>query len=114
MPLCSPSRGSTLPEVVTMTLNEYQKAALQTAKYDHLPYDLQIAYLALQLSSEAGEVAAEFAKPWRKGTYFNEENIKGELGDVLWYVVNLAARLKIPLDDILTHNIDKLTKRYAS
>lgn len=95
-----------------MTFEEYQKAALGTAKYDHLPYDLQLAYLSLQLCSEAGEVAAEFAKPWRKGQYHDDENIKAELGDVLWYVVNIAARRDIPLQDILTYNIDKLTKRY--
>lgn len=96
-----------------MTFEEYQKAALATEKYAHLPYDLQIAYLSLQLCSEAGEVAAEFAKPWRKETQFNDENIKAELGDVLWYVVNIAARRGISLQDILTHNIDKLQKRYA-
>lgn len=96
-----------------MTFEEYQKAALSTEKYSHLPYDLQVAYLSLQLCSEAGEVAAEFAKPWRKGELFDQENIKAELGDVLWYVVNIAALRDIPLQDILTYNIDKLQKRHG-
>lgn len=96
-----------------MTFEEYQKQAIATEKYTHLPYDLQIAYLSLQLCSEAGEVAAEFAKPWRKGVLFDDEKVKAELGDVLWYVVNIAARRGIPLQDILTYNIDKLQKRYA-
>lgn len=96
-----------------MTFEEYQKAALNTAKYDHLAYDMQMAYLVAQLCSEAGEVAAEFAKPWRKGTIPDNTKIEEELGDVLWYVANIAARRGILLQDIMRGNIEKLTKRYA-
>lgn len=96
-----------------MTFEEYQKAALATAKYDHLPYEHQLSYLTMQLTSEAGEVAAEIAKPLRKGTLINQENVQDELGDVLWYVVNIAALRDIPLQDILKYNIDKLQKRHG-
>ena len=34
-----------------------------------------------------------------------------ELGDVLWYVANLATDLGLDLDDIATKNIDKLRDR---
>ena len=97
-----------------MTFEEYQKAALATAKYDHLHYDLQLSYLALQNASEAGETAAEIAKPLRKQQPYNDENIKAELGDQLWYIVNIAALRGIPLQDILKYNIDKLQKRHGS
>ena len=41
------------------------------------------------------------------------EHLKEELGDVLWYVANIASATGIDLNDILKFNIDKLTKRYS-
>lgn len=75
------------------------------------PNELWDSYLPLQLASEAGEVAAEFAKPQRKGTEYDPEKIKHELGDVLWYVANIANRFEITLGEIMEANIEKLQNR---
>lgn len=86
----------------------YQESAVSLAVY---PPDKWDSYLPLQLASEAGEVAAEFAKPQRKGTEYDGEKIAYELGDVLWYVANIADRFGYTLDEIMDMNIDKLLKR---
>ena len=35
-----------------------------------------------------------------------------ELGDVAWYLAEAATALDIPLEEIMTVNINKLKKRY--
>ena len=39
------------------------------------------------------------------------EGIKKELGDVLWYMAQLALLCGIDLDDVATANIQKITDR---
>ena len=34
-----------------------------------------------------------------------------ELGDILWYIAQVASYLDVPLSDIATKNIDKLQNR---
>ena len=95
-----------------MELNEYQKAALSTAIY---PNDGTISCLALALCGEAGEVADKVKKVLRdkKGQFFMTDltAIALELGDVLWYVANLAKVLGYDLSDIATLNIEKIKGR---
>jgi NTP pyrophosphatase (non-canonical NTP hydrolase) len=40
-----------------------------------------------------------------------KDTIKKELGDVLWYIAQLATELNIPLDKIAEANIEKLYSR---
>ena len=113
-----------------MQLNEYQKRARITAIY---PKELKVIYPALGLAGEAGEVCEKIKKVMRgdlaeeiksnkqsvskwfdnAGKLQRESNarIGKELGDVLWYVANLATDLGLDLDDIATKNIDKLRDR---
>lgn len=93
-----------------MTFDEYQTAAVNLAIFPESVWD---SYLPLQLASEAGEVAAEFAKPQRKGTDYDYYNIALELGDVLWYTVNLAERTGFTLEEIMQMNLNKLEARRA-
>lgn len=106
-----------------MNLNEYQKKAVSTAVY---PKEYAIVYPTLGLNGEAGEVA-EKVKKWLRGdlyklnTFTEEEkkaihvvfkhDIAKELGDVLWYVANLAHDLGYTLSKIATINIEKLASR---
>ena len=96
-----------------MDLDSYQKAARLTASYPNVGNNP--IYPTLGLCGEAGEVAEKVKKVIRdKSGYFDDsarELIKLELGDVLWYVAQLAEELGYKLDEIATANIDKLKSR---
>lgn len=97
-----------------MTFEEYQRESKKTAQY---PKDNQMHwwYLGLGIASEAGEVAGKIKKVIRdKGGVIDQESreaIKGEIGDVLWYISQLATELEESLDDIAQENIKKLFSR---
>lgn len=96
-----------------MNFNEYQKKSRKTALYPNVGKD--IVYPTLGLSSEAGEVAGKIKKVIRddggKVSEEKKEDIKSELGDVLWYVSQLASELDLSLDEIAEKNIEKLYSR---
>ena len=89
--------------------DEYQQETMKTAVYDK---DVAVTYLALGLASEAGEVAGK-VKKWVRGdtSYVDTDEIAKELGDVLWYVSQMAETFNLSLGDIAQANIDKLRSR---
>ena len=93
-------------------LDSYQGLAVSTAFY---PRVHAITYPALGLASEAGEVAGKVKKALRdNGSIYDEATVaalKGELGDVLWYVAVLARDLGLSLEEVAQGNIDKLADR---
>jgi NTP pyrophosphatase (non-canonical NTP hydrolase) len=98
-----------------MEMNEYQDEASKTAGWGKdFPLN-PVAYITLGLTGEAGEVAEKVKKMFRndKGelTDKKREELKQELGDVLWYISQLARELDIPMNDIAEANIAKLTDR---
>ena len=100
------------PKESGMSLNEYQRKALETAIF---PTDEKIGYLVIALCGEAGEVADKVKKVFRdKDGIFSEADNKAialELGDVLWYAANLAHAIGYKLSDIASLNIDKIHSR---
>lgn len=96
-----------------MDLNEYQIEAQKTAQYPGKGKDL--SYPALGLNGEAGEVADKLKKVIRDnhGEFDAErrEDLAYELGDVLWYVADLAVELGYTLETIAHMNITKLASR---
>ncbi len=95
-----------------MELSEYQSISRRTAEY---PREAWLAYPALGLAGEAGEVAEHAKKAIRDdaGEITDERRsaMSKELGDVLWYVAQLASELELSLDDIAQTNLDKLLSR---
>ncbi|KKQ47065.1 MAG: hypothetical protein US66_C0020G0003 [Candidatus Moranbacteria bacterium GW2011_GWD2_37_9] len=96
-----------------MNFNEYQNKSRKTAIYPDAGSNF--VYPTLGLSGEAGEVAEKIKKVIRdkngKIDQETKEMIKKELGDVLWYVAQLATELGLTMDDIAEHNIKKLYSR---
>lgn len=85
--------------------NSYQEEAYKFKAYDNLLYPI------LGLAEEAGEVCGKFAKAIRKGVDVNEEDLKKELGDVLWMVAAICTEFDIDLEDVAALNIEKLRDR---
>ncbi|MEJ2292662.1 MAG: nucleoside triphosphate pyrophosphohydrolase family protein [Deinococcales bacterium] len=99
-----------------MTLDEYQAQARTTAIY---PEAARVLYPTLKLAGEAGEVAEKLGKLMRDegllpGAELDEgqrDALAKEIGDVLWYVANLAADLGLSLEAIGRTNLEKLASR---
>jgi NTP pyrophosphatase (non-canonical NTP hydrolase) len=72
-------------------------------------------YCFLNLAAEVGEVLSLEAKLIRDGGNIEKyrENLKKELGDVLWHIAAIASDHGFDLADIAQVNIDKLTSRLA-
>jgi len=120
-----------------MNFKEYQEKAHATADYPMtqivLPpdkgtdnmgnayvystiHDVNFIYPAMGIMGEAGEVGEKLKKVFRnKNGKFEEEDIKSiskELGDVMWYIAEIASLLNLNLEDIAKENIEKLESRY--
>lgn len=97
-----------------MTFAEYQKESKKTAIYKKIG-DHKVLYPTLGLAGETGEVVDKMKKIFRdKDGVFSPEDIDGikkELGDVLWYLSQIASDLEIDLDDVAKANLDKLFSR---
>jgi NTP pyrophosphatase (non-canonical NTP hydrolase) len=95
-----------------MELSEYQQLSRRTAEY---PREAWLAYPALGLAGEAGEVAEHAKKVIRDdGGSISEERraaMSKELGDVLWYVAQIASELGLELEDVARENLEKLSSR---
>ncbi len=95
-----------------MELSEYQRLSRSTAQY---PRNEALTYPSLGLAGEAGEFADHAKKVIRDdGGQVTEERrsaMAKELGDVLWYVAQLASELQLDLDEIAQTNLDKLLSR---
>lgn len=96
-----------------MTFKEYQKVSKKTAIYPDLGKNY--VYPALGLAGESGEVAEVIKRIIREknGVIDNEAKkaLIKELGDVLWYLSQLATEFNISLEEVATQNIEKLKSR---
>jgi NTP pyrophosphatase (non-canonical NTP hydrolase) len=96
-----------------MDFNLYQRESRKTAQA--VTCDHAIAYPTLGLVNEAGEFAGKVKKIFRdKNGVISEadrEALKGELGDVLWYLTQLCTELNVSLEDVARANLEKLFSR---
>lgn len=96
-----------------MTFKEYQKLSRRTALYPNR--DKNFIYPTLGLAGEAGEVAEKIKKVLRDKKGLLDEKTKKELakelGDVLWYISQLASELGLSLEQVASLNIKKLFSR---
>jgi NTP pyrophosphatase (non-canonical NTP hydrolase) len=96
-----------------MLISEYQELSRRTATYPGAGDN--IVYPTLGLAGEAGEVAEKVKKLLRDddGVMSRERRgaLAGELGDVLWYVAQVATEAGLDLEEIAQGNLDKLLSR---
>lgn len=94
-----------------MTPNEYQEAAMRTAK-DMGNFEMNLIHSALGLSSDAGEYVDAIKKATIYGKPLDTLNAIEELGDCLWFIALAAKTLHVDLEFVMAQNIAKLAKRY--
>jgi NTP pyrophosphatase (non-canonical NTP hydrolase) len=94
---------------MTMTLNEYQELAFNTA----MDSAKNPAYMIANLTSEAGEVAGKYAK-WIRDGVLDEVGMQKEAGDVLWQLAGLSTVMGWSLADVASQNLRKLAERQAN
>lgn len=107
-----PPVGGDATTIAAVELSEYQRLSRRTAEY---PRQAWLAYPALGLAGEAGEVAEHAKKAIRDDggevSAARRAALAKELGDVLWYVAQLATELDLDLEEIAAGNLEKLLSR---
>lgn len=100
---------------MSMTFDEYQKRALDTAKFsgDELK---DIMHWVLGITGESGEIAEKVKKIIRdksgEFTAHDKAELAKEIGDVLWYLATFASQLGVSFDEVAATNLAKLKSRY--
>lgn len=102
-----------------MNFNGYQKAAQNT---DRVPShastltgtDLMVPLLGL--AGETGELLSEYKKHLRDGKshLLFKDRIAEELGDLLWYIANVATKFDLKLENIAQENLRKTNDRWGN
>ena len=70
---------------------------------------------AVGLSAEAGELMEIVKKLIFQGKPVNDETIfhmKREMGDVMWYIMQVLMALDVDIEEIVAMNVEKLQNRY--
>lgn len=101
-----------------MYVNEYQKDANRTLiDKPNRPLteeETMLIWNAVGLTGEAGEVADSLKKSIFHEQGINRDQIKKELGDVMWYIAAICKELEFTLEEVAQSNIDKCWKRYPN
>jgi NTP pyrophosphatase (non-canonical NTP hydrolase) len=100
-----------------MNFHEYQQLALRTDKVpatSSMSADRGRLIPLLGLAGEAGQLLAEYKKRLRDGPghVLFVDRVAEELGDILWYVANLASKYDLNLDEIAQQNLKKVNALY--
>ena len=102
-----------------MNLNSYQREAQKTDRVPARGSTLTEANLIvplLGLAGETGELLSEYKKHLRDGDSHQlfKERISEELGDLLWYIANVAAKFNLTLENIAQGNLRKTRDRWGN
>lgn len=102
-----------------MDLNTYQREAQST---DRVPATDNVAtgenslvVPLLGLAGETGELLSEYKKHLRDGEahLLFKDRVSEELGDLLWYIANVAEKFDLKLEDIARQNLEKASGRWG-
>ena len=82
------------------------------AKPDKSEKTLRILHAVLGIATEAGELGDTAKKHWIYNQPLDVENVKEEIGDLLFYTQALADECGLTLLECVDANIQKLKQRY--
>lgn len=98
-----------------MTIKEYQDFCKEGLRKE-FEGEKNVWHYAIGLGGEVGEVLNCIKKRDFHGRVdeVTVEDIVDEVGDVLWYVMNLTSALGYSIDDVIDKNVKKLENRYKN
>lgn len=96
-----------------MRLSEYQRLALSSDKTG-ADAEKGLMVTLLGLAGETGSLLSEYKKWFREGEAYRpfSDQVSEELGDILWYLANLASKLNLDLGDVAQENLAKIEERW--
>lgn len=107
-----------------MTPNEYQKLAISTqadqtvilnrlySDPEYGPRAMQLDNAARGLADDSGEVSGCIKKWIEYGQPLDLVNLKEEVGDCLWRIIQVCDAAGFTLEDVMVANLEKLKVRY--
>jgi NTP pyrophosphatase (non-canonical NTP hydrolase) len=96
-----------------VTFDDYQAGAARTSAAPW-PERERLMVQTLGLCGEAGEVADLVKKASWHGRELTDAELSKELGDVLWYLADIATARGLNLADVAAGNLEKLQHRYPN
>lgn len=99
--------------VIEMDADSYQTDAARTLPLGATDKE-NLMEGCMGLAGEAGEVCDHVKKHFFQGHELSREELKNELGDVMWYISQICTSQSISLSEIMRGNITKLRKRYPN
>jgi NTP pyrophosphatase (non-canonical NTP hydrolase) len=100
--------------VQSMDLDHYQQVAAGTDQFAEKKGDAALMIPLLGIAGETGTLLAEFKKKIRDRESYEgfKQRAEEELGDVLWYLADIATRLELSLSEIASKNLHKVNERW--
>ena len=96
-----------------MTIDEYAQWAITTPRPDNGSRAERLAYLALGLAGEAGEVADTVRRSIREGS-LQEERLAYELGDLIFHWACLCSEIGQSPSALLARSRPQIEARLAA
>ena len=93
--------------------NSYQEEARRTDRTEGDENAVIVPMLGL--AGEAGQLLSEYKKRLRDGeTHVRfKDRVREELGDLLWYLANVASKFGVELEDVARANLVKVRARWS-
>src|SRR5690349_14387478 len=101
-----------------ITFREYQDEAIRSDRtgVDRTGADRTKGLMIplLGRAGEAGSLLSEYKKWLREGDAYLPftDQVAEEIGDILWYLANLASKLNLDLGEIAAENLAKVAERW--
>ena len=97
-----------------MHLDQYQSLAAETTQQPKGRGSAELVPL-LGLAGETGELLNEYKKHLRDGSAHEKfrDRLREELGDLLWYLADAAAKFDLRLSDVAAANLAKVRDRWG-
>lgn len=74
----------------------------------------KLLHASIGIAGESGELLDAVKKHLVYGKELDRANLEEELGDVLFFVAMACNSLGVTMEEVLSKNVQKLSKRYSS